>query len=131
MNAVAIVSIVLGLTIIITRGPLVFAPQKTKNFYLQFFETHQRVRGVGLLMAVVGVVILLALAESTGLLAQILIVFGWILVVGAVAFIAPFPGAAKTVIDRGFGMVNETVLRVIGALAVAVGVVLVYAGATA
>lgn len=131
MNAVAIVSIVFGLLIIVTRGPLIFAPAQMKNVFLKIFQTPQRVRGVGIGMAVLGVAVLLALSESVGTLAVILSVVAWSMLIAALAFMAPFPGAAKSFLDGTINLMSDGFLRVVGAIAVVIGILLIYAGATA
>ena len=131
MNAVAIVSVLLGLAIIVLRGPLIFAPKETKEFYLKMLGSPLRIRIFGVCAALIGVAMVSALAGAPGLLAEVLVFVGLIFVVAAIAFMVPFPGTLKTLVEKVFSMVNDTFARIVGVIAVLIGVYLIYVGAAA
>lgn len=131
MNAVAVVSILLGLAIIVLRGPLIFAPKETKEFYLKMLASPMRIRIFGAFAALIGIVMVSALAGAEGLLAEILVFVGLMFVVTAVGFMVPFPGKLKTLVEKIFSMANDTLARIVGVIAVLIGVYLIYAGAAA
>jgi uncharacterized protein YjeT (DUF2065 family) len=130
MNIIAIVSIVLGTVIIVTRAPLIVAPQETVGFYRKVLEKPIRVRAIGLAFTALALVILRATADEPGTLATILYAFSWFILAGSFVVLILFPNVAKSLVDRVLGALNNTQLRVSGVVAVAFGIFLIYWGAT-
>ena len=130
MSALAIVIVAFGLMIILTRGPFIFAPEKTRARTLQLFETDSRMRALGLAFALIGAVFLWASWGGTGTPAVVVYLFGVFALTLAVVSIIPFPGRMRRFALRVWGGFSETALRVIGVSSVIVGLMLVYFGFT-
>lgn len=128
MSAFAIVLVIFGLLIAVTRAPLVVAPGKTRDFYLTLFESDTRMRALGLFVAIFGAFCLWATAGVTGTMATIIAVVGiFALVAGAIGMML-FPTWSRDFATRIFKSFSEPTLRVIGALAVAFGLWLAWYG---
>jgi hypothetical protein len=129
MTHLSLVSIVLGALIIVTRTPLLFAPRATLEVYGSLYRTDTRARLVGLLAASVGLCMILAASTSSGVGASVFWVWGWlaVLVAGLVPIL--FPAAYRGLVGAALGWAAASGrARALGALAVALGVLLVYLG---
>lgn len=95
MSPVAIVIIIVGALVAFTRGPLIFAPLKVRDFYLRLLETDARMRGIGISIALLGAVCTWAGQGGSGTAATLLSGFGVFLVVVTTAFFILFARAAR------------------------------------
>jgi uncharacterized protein YjeT (DUF2065 family) len=130
MTALAILCVIGGLLIIVSRGPLIVAPRPTIAFYRRIFTTNARVRMVGLLIA--GLAAAAFLTPPGGQTSEF-----WLQVIGGVMSIAAVwlfvaPGTYRTlayaVLDFFEDSTDTAILRAVGLLAVAIGVWFVYLG---
>ena len=130
MDALSIVCIVMGCLIIIGRGPLAFDPSRTLRWYKSFFTTNARLRAFGVSLAVGATALLLA-PLGEGLLAGLLYALGWLLAIAALLFLI-MPNTFRSIIFLIFDFLEHSVpsaiIRVLGLLATAIGVALVYVG---
>lgn len=131
MDWVSIVCIVVGILIIVTRGPLLFAPTATLQAYDRLiFATHARLRILGACLAILGAA-LLTLPFGVGWLVGFFQVLGWIMAAAAI-WILIFPDVFRR-IGRGVfnffeNSVDDAILRFFGFVAAVAGVALIYVG---
>ncbi|TDI65672.1 MAG: hypothetical protein E2O89_02190, partial [Alphaproteobacteria bacterium] len=69
MNAFAIVVIAMGLTVIVSRGPLIVAPGAVRDFYMGLIGTDGRMRWFGVAVAALGAGFVWAASGEPGVLA--------------------------------------------------------------
>ena len=132
LDSLSILCILVGALLIAARGPLIFAPRATLRFYGRLLSTDGRVRGVGLGLAPLAVA-LLVLTGSEGTLAGILHALGWLFAAGALwllAVPASYRSLAHGVLDFFEHSVDPAIARIIGLVAVTIGVTLIYAGSS-
>ncbi len=131
MNSLAAACFAIGILVIATRGPLIFAPHETLAYYRKLFETDGRVRLLGLLFTALGLALLWA-GQDPGVGDQIAFGFGCFLLALAVIFMLIFPGPFRRLADGVLEFVSDrldhSVPRAVGIMAVAFGVLLIYLG---
>ncbi len=131
MDGPAIPCIVVGVLVILARGPLIFAPAATLRVYRTLMATDARVRVIGFVLAALGAVIVRSGWGVGGLAAQALSVLGWLLCFAGLAvllFAGPWRRVADSVMEIASESVDPAFLRLVGVIAVAVGAALVYLG---
>jgi hypothetical protein len=130
MNTVAIASIGLGILIIATRGPLIFAPEGTARVYRQVFGTAARTRILACVFVVAGAALWLAGDGAGGGLATAITVFGWVF--GAAGlFLVIFPATYMQLLEAILDGFDSSGLRAGGVLGAAFGALFIYLGVTA
>jgi uncharacterized protein YjeT (DUF2065 family) len=128
MSAFAIILILFGLLIAVTRAPLVVAPARTRDFYLSLFESDTRMRALGLFIAVFGAICLWAAADVPGTMAAVVVFVGiFMLVFGAIAMML-FPTWSRDFATRAWNAMPLPLMRFLGALAVLFGLWLAWFG---
>jgi hypothetical protein len=131
MNGLAVVTILFGVLVIVIRSPLIFAPERTIDFYGRLVATDTRVRLIGVILAVFGLSMIGFAWGSTGTASRFLLGFGWFLGFGAavlLGFTSRWRGFAESFMGLMRDGMDALVLRAIGAIAVAVGALFVYLG---
>ncbi len=130
MDPLSILCVLIGTLIVATRGPLIFAPTATLQFFKRLLSTNARIR----LIATVGApmaVALITLPLGPGNVAGILRVFGWIWA-SATLWLLAAPDSYRRVsggiLDFIESSVAEAIIRMIGVVAVAIGIALIYFG---
>jgi len=128
MSTTALILVIFGLSIMLSRGPLVIAPTRTRAMYLKLFDTDAHMRILGVVFAVISAMVVWSVWGVSGVAAQ------WITYIGGFVFLlavfamvlmpAPFRRLATT-IWSAFG---PTTLRVLGLLAVLFGGWMVWYG---
>jgi uncharacterized protein YjeT (DUF2065 family) len=124
MSDLALICFWIGILVIVVRGPLIFAPAATIGFYRQLLSTDTRVRVVGVVGAGLGLALVFS-AQNASALA----VLGWVLVTGSLLLLG-FPASYRSIADNvlDFAEGDRVLRRVVGAIGVTIGVVLVYLG---
>ena len=118
----------LGVLIVVSRGPLLLAPEATLGVYRKLIQTTGRGRALGLGILLFGLALVLAVRTEPGPAARVIEGLGWLMAAPGVG-LAAFPRPAQRFLDSIFSAVSDTgILRATGALAVAVGFVLIYLG---
>lgn len=130
MSALAIVIIAFGVLLIVTRGPFIYAPEKTRTRMLSLFGTDSRMRALGFVFALIGAVFIWASWGETGGWAVAVYLFGVLAFIISALFIIPFSGRMRGFATRVWAGFSETTLRVIGVSSTAFGLLLVYNGFT-
>lgn len=128
MSAFAIFVVILGVLILVSRGPLIVAPQRTRDLYLRLLDdgNHHRLLLAGMIGAV-GAVGAWAAVGATGTIAAVIRGVSLLMVAVAVVMIAR-PGPVCKLASKVWMSFNETTMRVIGAVSVLLGVALIYYG---
>jgi hypothetical protein len=121
--------VLIGALIIAGRGPIIFAPAATLRFANTLLSADARIRGIAVvLMPLAVALIALPLGEGG---AGILRFSGWLWAAAALWLLAA-PGSyrrfAGGVVSYFDSSVDEAVVRMIGVLAGAIGVALIYLG---
>ena len=99
MDSLSIICIAVGILVIVSRGPLIFAPSATLRFYDRWlFSTNARFRAFGVVIATL-VMALLFSDFGGGVLAGFLHAVGWVL--GTVAlFVLVLPNVLRRFSDH-------------------------------
>ena len=130
MDPLAILCILIGTLMLATRAPLIFAPNATLRFFRSLTSSDARIRGIGLLIAPLALT-LIVLARDYGPAARLLQALGWIFAAAALWLLAS-PGSyrrvAHGVIDVVESSVDVAFIRILGLVAVSIGVALIYVG---
>ncbi len=130
MDPLSILCVLIGALIIAGRGPMIFAPAATLRFTNTLLSTDARIRGIAVVLTPLAVA-LIALPLGEGEVAGILRFFGWVWAAAALWLLAA-PGSyrrfAGGVVSYFESSVDEAVVRMIGVVAVAIGVALIYFG---
>jgi hypothetical protein len=126
MTATSIIMICFGILIVASRGPLIFAPGKTRDTYLRWIGSDQTLRVYGIVIGVLAMLVIWSTRNDVGMAAQLVHGFGWFIAVMCAVVLIPFPGPVGRMGTAIWGKFSEPVLRALGVLSVLVGVALVY-----
>ncbi len=118
-----------GLMMIVTRGPLIWNPGGWRKKLLSLLDTDAKFRRLGLFMALVSVICYVLTMDDLSTPGQFVRWFSALIFVLTIVW-AIFPGPLRGLALQIWNMFSETVLRVLGVLAVAIGIWLVYVGGT-
>jgi len=128
MSTLAIILVIMGSLIVLTRGPLVFAPTRTRDTYMRLFDSDKRMRGLGVLFTALSALVIWSLWGVAGITAQVILYLGGLIFfVGFVGMIL-FPGPSRKMASAVWGGFNGPTLRVLGLLAVVFGAWLIFYG---
>ena len=128
MSITALILVLFGLSIMLSRAPLIVAPEATRQTYLNLFNTPVRMRVLGLVFAVVFALILWAVWEIPDLASQVVrYVAGFVLALSLLAMI-PFPQFASDLAVKVWMAFSPPILRVMGLFAVIVGGLIAWYG---
>ena len=131
MNTAAIVTMFLGLLIVATRGPLLVAPCQTIRRIHVLTATRSRIRGLGLVLAAIGGLVVWGGFSDNGNLAAFLLVVGTFLLLVAVPWLLFFPQTYKELVDAFVPEKLDSNLlgwRLLGLVGVLIGGLIFYVG---
>ena len=129
MTNLAFVSIVLGLFVVLSRGPFIFAPEATRQFFIKLFlASTTRLRIVGISIVAFGVLMIIASQGHDQTAALVFKYYGWFIAIAATFFHVIFTSFTKDIGRNIMKSFNILTLRIFGLLAVVVGAVLIYWG---
>ena len=128
MTNTDITLVLLGLTIIIIRGPFVIWPMATRGVYQRLHKTNLRVRVIGLGLLPLLVAMILANKGDPRDAAIILTGLGSILIVFVLFFCLINPSLFRRLADAVLEDLEMFMLRGVGVFAVILGAYLVYWG---
>ena len=131
MDSLSIICIAVGILVIVSRGPLIFAPSATLRFYDRWLlSTNARFRAFGVVFATLAMALLFS-DFGEGVLAGLLHTCGWFMATVALLFLV-LPNVLRRFFQTIFGYIEESVddgiVRIVGLLAVVFGVALIYVG---
>ena len=130
MSAFALFCIIVGLLIMVTRAPLVFAPESMRDFIYQIIGTEQRIRMFGIFVAVFGALAIWISNGVPGLVAQIFLYIGLFMIAVGALYMASFPAKALALTTKVWNTFSPMAMRAMGLFAVALGAALAYYGWT-
>ena len=129
MSGLGAVCTILGLFRILSRGPLIVAPEATLRIYRKLLDTTLRIRIMGMVLLILPFFMILAARGDGREGAEIVLglgyVFGFILVVVLLIFTRIY----KLVADAFLDALDKVMLRGLGVLSVGAGMILIYVGA--
>ena len=126
----SILCVFLGLLFIAGRGPIIFAPRATLRFFDRLISTDAGIRGIGAVLAPLAVA-LIVIPLGEGAVAGILHALGWLWAAGTLLLLAApdsYRRIARGVLGYFESSVGEATARVLGLVAVAIGIGLIYYG---
>ncbi len=127
MSAFAIFVVILGLLIVVSRGPLIVAPQTTRDFYLRLLDDgNHRLLLAGMIGAV-GAFGAWAAVSITGTIAAVIQGVSLLMVAVAAGMIA-LPRPVCKLASKVWMSFSETAMRIIGTLSAVLGLALIYYG---
>ena len=129
MSPLALVLIVIGLLIAASRAPLIVAPEGTRSLYLKLMETNGRMRGLALLIILLGAAMIWASAPEAGTVAVAVHWLG-LLMLAIAAFFILLPGQARRLATATWGSFSTGVLRGLGWVALVFGLLVATYGLT-
>ncbi len=134
MSAVGIVSIAVGVVAVCVRGALLVAPAATLRWFKGTIGTNGRIRVLAAFALTLGATMVRAGASADSGLADVLSVFGWVIVGISTPALVLFPGAylalANAILPSD-PSASLTGWRLRGLAGVIAGVLLIYFGALA
>lgn len=129
MNGLAIVSVLWGILIIISRTPILIAPVATINTYRKISSTNTRIRMMGVVMIVLSLFTILFAQKSAEAIADCYLLFGWIAALVSVFMLLIFPIIIKEILEFSLKLFSRSVTaRLIMIIPTAIGIFLIYMG---
>lgn len=128
MSILGLFFVILGSAIIVSRAPLIVAPEWARNLVLKIIGTERRMRFFGIFVASLGALLVWVGGSEPGAVAQIVFYLGFFMVLIAALWMIPFPRSSGAVARRIWGKFAPRTLRILGALAVLFGALLVVYG---
>lgn len=126
MSAVAVVSIIFGIVIILGRAPLVFAPDTTLRLVRRIINNKGSLRIVGVFTAVLGMALIASAWKADQSAALVLFWIGWLIFCAAIVELI-FPAFVQRIAIPIWSM-NNTTARIVGFFAVIIGAFFIYLG---
>ena len=131
MDSLSIICVIVGALVILTRGPLIFAPSATLRFYDRWLlSTNARFRVFGVVFATLAMALLFS-DFGEGVLAGLLHTFGCSMATVALLFLV-LPNVFRRFFQTIFGYIEKSVdkriMRIVGFLGVVFGLARIYVG---
>ena len=130
MDSLSILCILIGILIIAVRAPMIFAPSATLRFFDRLISTDNGIRGIGLIIAPLALALIVLSRDGEGA-AGVLYALGWIFAAATLWLLAA-PGSyrrlGRSVLDYFESSVDMAIVRILGLVAVAIGIALIYVG---
>ena len=127
MDLLSVVCIALGALAIVSRGPLLLAPEATVRVYRRLIASGARVRVGGLVAGLLAAGILVGASRRGGSGATVASVLGWLL--GALALLPLLaPASYQRIAFDLLSVLDPGALRALGAMGVGLGIVLIGLG---
>jgi uncharacterized protein YjeT (DUF2065 family) len=129
MSALGLFLVIFGVAIILTRGPLIFAPLATQKYALRLLETDARIRMLGVVAAALSVWLFYVASVEIAAVADTVLFIGVVVAAAAFFYIA-FPKPMGDLVRAIVSSFNAPLLRILGVIAVALGVLIAGYGAS-
>ncbi|TNE40135.1 MAG: hypothetical protein EP347_04080 [Alphaproteobacteria bacterium] len=124
MSAYALVLVVMGLFLALTRAPFVFAPARSRAIFMSYIADDGHMRLLGIVIALFGVFVIWGTGGEPSALAQVIYYLGWAMIFVGIGGMALFPASLRPFAERVVGAISDPALRILAAIAVAIGVML-------
>lgn len=129
MSNLALVSIILGIFVVLSRGPFILSPESTRKFFIEFFlASDARLRTVGISIVLFGVLMIMVSQGHDQTAALVFKYYGWFIAIAATFLHVTFTSITRNIAKNIMESFNILTLRILGVLAVVVGTVLIYWG---
>jgi len=128
MTGIALFLVVFGALIILSRGPLLVAPTRTRDVYLKLFLSDRRMRIFGFVMGAFAVFVAYAVAGVSGTIPLVVFYLALLIALIMGLWLVPFPASANRVATKIWSAFSPLVLRMIGAVSVLFGMWLIFLG---
>ena len=131
MSGLAWCSVAFGVLLLVSRGPLAFAPAATMRFYHGVVATPARVRVLGVVIGVLGLLVASTSWAGEGGAEQFFRGLGALFILLAVLLLvapAAYQRIAEAVLSFSDESVDTAVVRGVGIFAMALGAFLIYLG---
>jgi len=129
MTQLALMSVVAGAVIIAVRAPFVLAPEASTAGGRWLIASRARIRVAGALFAPLALAMILAANGSEQGAAWVISIVGWLWLLAAVFLLLSFTSLYQRIALRILDALDEpAVMRVLGAIGVLFGALLVYLG---
>ena len=126
MSAISVMSIIFGIVIIVTRAPLIFAPDAALRLIKRIISDKSTLRIVGIITAVLGLALIASAWNADQTIALILYWLGWLIFCAALAELI-FTAFVQRIAISIWSMRNSTA-RILGLVAVVIGAFFIYLG---
>ncbi|TNE60106.1 MAG: hypothetical protein EP340_00610 [Alphaproteobacteria bacterium] len=128
MSAYALVLVVMGLILALTRMPFVFAPARARSVFITYIADDGHMRLLGIIVSLFGVFVIWGTDNVGSALAVIIRYMGWAMIFIGVGGMALFPASLRPFAEKAVGAISDPVLRLLAAIIVAIGIMLVAHG---
>lgn len=128
MSTLGLFIVVFGLLIIVTRSPLIFAPERTRTVALQLLNTTARFRALGVFVILLGALAAWVGTTEATSAANFVNKAGIIVLFFAAGIMIPFAGSFAKVFRSLMQSFSVQTLRIMGILAVLIGAWIVLYG---
>ena len=128
MNNHACISIILGFLIIMSRGPLIFWPDATREFYIRMMATKARIRVLGLVVLALGTAMVFSVRETPGAASVFFAGLGYLMAAWAIFLLLAFPSIFKLVAEAFIEAMDNVMLRGLGVIAAGIGAFFIWLG---
>lgn len=128
MSAAALIIVILGAAIVLSRAPLIIAPEAVRGTYLKLFDTDGKMRLMGVIMGAVSATIVWLTWGIGDTASQVLRDIAGVVLVLSVCAMIPFPAWARRLATNVWSAFSPGVLRLLGVLAVAVWGLIIWYG---
>ena len=128
MSSTAIISVLIGVLIIVGRGPLIFWPEATRDIYLKMMATNLRVRLIGVCLLALGIVMIMSARGDARGASVVIEGLGWLLTFIAFFGELIFTSIVRLIAEAVLEALDEVMLRGLGVLAIGLGAFFIWLG---
>ena len=128
MKDTALVSIFIGLLVIVARGPLIFAPAASREFYVKLLSTNLRMRLFGLFMFALSLAMIFTARGEINSAAILILVLGYLLAFVSVFGMIVFASIIRLVVEAVLEGMDDLMLRLVGIISLFFGAFFFYLG---
>jgi len=128
MNPLAIICLIIGTLIIISRGPLIFAPGPTLKLYRKLLDKNSKIRIMGLVFLPLSIGMILTARDHPHSGAVIMMGLGYFFTFVFVVFLVIFTGVYKLIANAFLDAMDNVMLRSLGVFSIGLGILFFYLG---
>ncbi|MBL7177769.1 MAG: hypothetical protein ISS66_18265 [Desulfobacteraceae bacterium] len=128
MDDLAIICIIVGIFLILSRGSLIFAPDAMLRFYRKLLATNFRIRIMGIVFLILPLAMILAARGDHRDGAEIILGLGYLFGFVVVVFPIIFTSIYKLIADAFLDATDNVILRGLGAISLGIGIYFIYLG---
>jgi uncharacterized protein YjeT (DUF2065 family) len=125
-NDPSLAGLILGLVIILMRGPMLISPDWTAALYRRMVASDLRVRCLGVGTLALGVLLLALCWNADQTSASVISFFGWLIVLTSLALCLAFPGSYRNLVHFLLDLVTGTAARLWGLGLIGMGLLFIF-----